>query len=90
MRGMYVDTTRLYLWLMMAFRYGAHLSTDEVQALVAPHPDSVEIVDSWLAHHEVDLFSVHRSGGGDWITLRISVAQAERMLGKYLITACSV
>src|ERR1700732_5616174 len=28
--------------LKMPFRYGAHLSTEEVQALVAPHPDSAE------------------------------------------------
>jgi tripeptidyl-peptidase-1 len=62
-------------------RYGAHLSTEQVQALVAPHRDSVELVDSWLTHHDIDLSSAHRSGGNDWISLRVSVAQAERLLG---------
>src|ERR1700736_4973950 len=64
-----------------AFRYGAHLSTEEVQALVAPHPDSVDLVDSWLTHNNIDLSFAHRSGGSDWITLRVNVAQAESMLG---------
>jgi tripeptidyl-peptidase-1 len=49
---------------------------------VAPHPDSVEAVNSWLEFHNIDpLNSVHRSGSGDWVTLRISVDLAEKMLG---------
>lgn len=62
-------------------KYGAHLSVEEVQALVAPHPDTVELVDSWLTHHDIDPSSAHRSGGNEWVMLRVSVAQAERMLG---------
>jgi tripeptidyl-peptidase-1 len=63
-------------------RYGAHLSAEEVHALVAPHPDTLELVESWLAYHDIDPLSTDRSGGNDWITLRVSVAQAERMLGR--------
>ncbi|KAJ7173519.1 peptidase S8/S53 domain-containing protein [Mycena filopes] len=63
-------------------RYGQHLSKEEVDALVAPHPDSVEAVESWLQHHGINPADAHfRSGGGEWITIRVSVAQAERMLG---------
>jgi tripeptidyl-peptidase-1 len=40
----------------------------------------VELVDSWLTHHDIDLSSAHRSGGNDSISLRVSVAQAERLL----------
>jgi len=58
------------------------LSAEEAQALVAPHTDTLELVDAWLTHCDVDPSSVHRSGGKDWITVRVSVAQAERMLGK--------
>ena len=48
---------------------------------MAPHPDSVEAVNSWLEFHDIDpLNSVHRSGGGDWVTLRIPVDMAEKML----------
>ncbi|KAJ6458108.1 peptidase S8/S53 domain-containing protein [Mycena vitilis] len=63
-------------------RYGQHLSKEEVDALVAPHPDSVEAVESWLQHHRINPGNTYysRSAGGEWITLRVSVAQAERML----------
>ena len=48
---------------------------------MAPHPDSVEAVNSWLKFHHIDpLNSVHRSGSGDWVTLRIPVELAQKML----------
>ncbi|KAJ7036507.1 peptidase S8/S53 domain-containing protein [Mycena alexandri] len=63
-------------------RYGQHLSKEEVAALVAPHPDSVEAFESWLQHHGINPTDAHfLSAGGEWITIRVSVAQAERMLG---------
>ena len=54
---------------------------------MAPHPDSVEAVNSWLEFHDIDpLNSVRRSGSGDWVTLRIPVDLAEKMLSaKYNI-----
>ncbi|KAJ6568249.1 peptidase S8/S53 domain-containing protein [Mycena vulgaris] len=62
-------------------RYGQHLSKEEVDALVAPHPDSVEAVESWLQHHGINPADAHfRSTAGEWVTIRVSVAQAERML----------
>lgn len=52
-----------------------------MDALSAPHPDSVEAVEAWLQHHGVNPDeAIDRSGGGDWITLRIPVSVAERML----------
>lgn len=62
-------------------RYGKHLSKEEVEALVAPHPDSVEAVESWLEHHGINPADAHfRSAAGEWVTIRVSVADAERML----------
>ncbi|KAJ7230500.1 peptidase S8/S53 domain-containing protein [Mycena pura] len=62
-------------------RYGQHLSKEQVDELVAPHPDSIETVESWLQYHGIGRDDVHfRSAGGEWITLHVSVAQAERML----------
>lgn len=53
-----------------------------MDALVAPHPESVDIVDAWLAYHGVDpSMAVSRSGTGDWISLTIPVQLAEEMLG---------
>ncbi|KAF8159850.1 peptidase S8/S53 domain-containing protein [Crassisporium funariophilum] len=68
-------------------RYAQHLTKEEAEAFVAPHPDSVEAVNSWLDFHGINPEdATHRSGGGDWVTLRVSVAQAEKMLGtKYNI-----
>ncbi|THH10355.1 hypothetical protein EW145_g1384 [Phellinidium pouzarii] len=62
-------------------RYGAHLSKEEVEALVAPHPDSIADVDAWFEHHGIEPASVQRSPAGDWLSVSVSVAQAERMLG---------
>jgi tripeptidyl-peptidase-1 len=59
-------------------KYGQHLSKEEVDALVAPHPDSVEAVESWLQHHGIN--PTDCSSAGEWMTIRVTVAQAERML----------
>lgn len=67
-------------------RYGQHLSKSEVNALVAPHVDTVEIVNAWLAHHGVDHTAVDRTDAGEWITMVVSVEQAERMLGLSFLT----
>ncbi|KAG5654208.1 hypothetical protein H0H81_006241 [Sphagnurus paluster] len=62
-------------------KYGKHLSLAEAEALVAPHEDSVEAVEAWLEHHDIPRGNVtYRKGGGEWVTIRVSVAQAERML----------
>lgn len=67
-------------------RYGQHLSKEEVAALVAPHPKTVDIVNEWLTHHGVDTAAVDRTGGGEWITMTVTVEQAERMLGQSSLT----
>ncbi|KAN0134254.1 Peptidase S8/S53 domain containing protein [Lactarius tabidus] len=62
-------------------RYGEHLSKAEVEALVAPHASSVDAVYGWLESHGVQREACHRSPAGDWVTVRVPVAQAEEMLG---------
>jgi tripeptidyl-peptidase I len=68
-------------------RYGKHLTKAETDAFVAAHPDSHEAVNSWLEYHGVKPEDItHDSGGGDWVILRVTVGQAERMLNtKYNI-----
>ncbi|PPQ94446.1 hypothetical protein CVT25_002537 [Psilocybe cyanescens] len=61
-------------------RYAQHLTKEEVESFLAPHPDSLGAVDEWLAFHGIDTSKTQRSKAGDWITLRVSVEQAERML----------
>ncbi|KAJ3491365.1 hypothetical protein NLI96_g751 [Meripilus lineatus] len=61
-------------------KYGQHLSKEEVEALVAPHPDTVDLVDSWLAAHGVDTTSAQRDNGGSWVSVTVTIEQASRML----------
>ncbi|KAJ3555486.1 hypothetical protein NM688_g2552 [Phlebia brevispora] len=61
-------------------KYGQHLSKEEVEALVAPHPSSVDLIDAWLSDHGVDPFSVQRLNGGSWLNLEVTVGQASQML----------
>ena len=57
------------------------MSKAETDVLVAARPESHEAVKSWLEYHGINPKDVlHLSGGGDWLTLRATVAQAERML----------
>ncbi|KDQ10573.1 hypothetical protein BOTBODRAFT_115655 [Botryobasidium botryosum FD-172 SS1] len=61
-------------------RYGAHLSKEEVEELVAPHPESLDLVEDWLASHGLDVTTLDRSPAKDWITIAVPVHLAESML----------
>ena len=65
---------------MSLYSYGAHLSKEEVETLVAPHPDSTSVVEDWLLYHGVSPSAIERSPAGDWLKLTIPVSKAERML----------
>src|SRR6266702_116916 len=63
------------------FRYGAHLTKEQVAELVAPRPDTLELVSSWLNHHGLPSSSAPMTHGGSTLTLTgVSVAQANRLL----------
>ena len=64
------------------FRYGAHLSREQVDELVAPHPDTLELVFSWLKYNDVPPSSISSTHGGGWLTIAgVSVSQANKILG---------
>src|SRR6266702_3577994 len=63
-------------------RYGAHMSKEQVAQLVAPHPDTLELIYSWLEHHDVPSSSISTTHGGSWLTLTgVPVTQANKLLG---------
>ncbi|KAH9051634.1 subtilisin-like protein [Lactarius deliciosus] len=63
-------------------KYGKHLSKEEVAKLVEPHPDTLQLVHSWLAHHGVHSSSISTSHGGGWLTVTdVPVPQANELLG---------
>ncbi|VDB96608.1 unnamed protein product [Peniophora sp. CBMAI 1063] len=61
-------------------RYGQHLSKTQVEALVAPHPDSIAAVTGWLKEHDIAEKEMQLSAAQDWVTVRVPVAIAEAML----------
>ncbi|KAH9051103.1 peptidase S8/S53 domain-containing protein [Lactarius vividus] len=66
---------------LLRYRYGMHLSREQVADLVAPHPDTVQLVYSWLEHHRVISSSVLVTHGGSFLTVAgVSVSQANDLL----------
>ncbi|KAK0461798.1 peptidase S8/S53 domain-containing protein [Desarmillaria tabescens] len=59
-------------------RYGQHLSKEEVDALVAPDAESLELVHEWLASYGVD--EVSESSARDWVRVTLPVQLVEEML----------
>src|SRR6266702_690668 len=68
--------------LLLRCRYGAHLSKEQVAELVAPHPDTLELINSWLTYYGVSSSSISRTHGGSWLTVSgVAVSQANELLG---------
>ncbi|KAI9439773.1 subtilisin-like protein [Lactarius indigo] len=62
--------------------YGSHLSKEQVAKLAMPHPDTLELVESWLKFRGVLPSSISVSHGGNWLTLTgVSVSKANDLLG---------
>ncbi|CCL99285.1 uncharacterized protein FIBRA_01301 [Fibroporia radiculosa] len=61
-------------------RYGAHLSKEEVEDLIAPPSDSLRLVDEWLASSGIFEDQLSRSSAKDWIIVKVPVSLAETML----------
>jgi tripeptidyl-peptidase-1 len=59
-------------------RYGRHLGRAEIEALVAPAPESREAVREWLAAYGVG--EVSHNAAGDTIHCVVSIAKAEELL----------
>ena len=68
--------------LLHRFRYGAHLTKEQVAQLVAPHPDTFELVGSWLRYNGVPPSSISTTHGGGWLTVSgMPVSRANELLG---------
>ncbi|KAF8265387.1 subtilisin-like protein [Lactarius quietus] len=62
-------------------RYGAHLSKEQVAEIVAPHIDTLGLVNSWLEHSGIS-FSISATHGGGWLTVpTVPVSTANELLG---------
>ncbi|KAH8983891.1 peptidase S8/S53 domain-containing protein [Lactarius hatsudake] len=62
-------------------RYRAYLTREQVADLVAPRPETLELVNSWLEHHNISSSSVSMTYGGNTLALKgVSVSQANTLL----------
>jgi len=66
-------------------RYGQHLSKEEVEALVAPHKDSLDAIDEWLSGFGFKEKDLIRSPAKDWIKITIPVSAAEKLLDTVML-----
>ncbi|KAJ7587437.1 tripeptidyl peptidase A [Mycena floridula] len=57
-------------------RYGDYLSKEEVETLVAPHDETLALVNKWLAGFK----DITTSPAKDWIILTVPVGAAETLL----------
>jgi tripeptidyl-peptidase I len=61
-------------------RYGQHLTIDEVNELVRPTENALELVHDWLSQYGIDTSQLRYSPARDWIKVRLPVNQIERLL----------
>jgi tripeptidyl-peptidase-1 len=61
-------------------RYGQHLTEAEVNELVKPSDDALELVHEWLFDHGIEATSLHYSPAKDWIRLSLPVSDVESLL----------
>ncbi|KAH9070672.1 subtilisin-like protein [Lactarius deliciosus] len=62
-------------------KYGSYLSKEQVANLVAPHPSTLKLVETWLGHHGVSPSNVSTSHGGNWLTVTgVPVSTANELL----------
>lgn len=59
-------------------RYGQHMSSAEIHDLVAPSDETVELVNAWLAEH--DITNAVHSPGKDWVSIVVTIEKAETLL----------
>ena len=67
---------------LLHYRYGAYLSKEQVAEIVAPDPDTLKLIGSWLKYHGVAPSNVSTSHGGSWLAVTgVPVLKANDLLG---------
>ncbi|KAF2089662.1 tripeptidyl peptidase-like protein [Saccharata proteae CBS 121410] len=61
-------------------RYGQHLSIDEVNELVKPADETVDLVHEWLVDSGIQRHDLDYSPAKDWIKVSLPVEDVERLL----------
>ncbi|KAF8267620.1 subtilisin-like protein [Lactarius quietus] len=67
---------------LLLCRYGSHFLKEQVNRLIAPHEDTLDLVHSWLGYHDIPSSSVSMTRGGSLLTLTgVPVSKANELLG---------
>ncbi|KAL8785889.1 MAG: hypothetical protein Q9213_003121 [Squamulea squamosa] len=67
-------------------RYGNHLDFDEVNELVKPGDDSLDLVHEWLRDHGIGEDRLSYTPAKDWVKVELPIATVERLLDtKYAV-----
>lgn len=78
------STTDLTLFIQVSNpsheRYGKHLSDTDVNSLIAPKDDTLELVHSWLQENDIEPESLSYSSAKDWIIVSLPVSRIEKLL----------
>ncbi|OCK77206.1 subtilisin-like protein [Lepidopterella palustris CBS 459.81] len=61
-------------------RYGQHLSADEVNELIKPTEESLELVHAWLLDHDIALSRLRYTATKDMITVTLPLESVEELL----------
>lgn len=61
-------------------RYGDHLSPDEVDELVKPSDESLDLVHEWLLDNGIGRDKLSYSAAKDWVRVSLPIAHVERLL----------
>ncbi|KAF2136827.1 uncharacterized protein K452DRAFT_362269 [Aplosporella prunicola CBS 121167] len=61
-------------------RYGNHLSIDEVNDLIKPEDETLNLVHEWLEDMGIERANLDYSPAKDWIKVSLSVSDVERLL----------
>ncbi|KAF8827152.1 hypothetical protein HHX47_DHR5000615 [Lentinula edodes] len=61
-------------------RYGQHLSKSEVETLISPQEQSIQLVTEWLHVHGIEDTNISCTPAQDWIVVTLPISLAEKML----------
>lgn len=59
-------------------RYGDHLTAEEINAIVSPSDETVDLVHAWLTEHGI--LDIVKNPARDWVTIQIPIEKAEELL----------
>ncbi|EME79352.1 uncharacterized protein MYCFIDRAFT_57642 [Pseudocercospora fijiensis CIRAD86] len=62
------------------YRYGQHLSAEEIRAFTAPSEEALSAVEDWLQSHGIFKEQVEYSPAKDWAVIALPVKQVEKLL----------